>query len=1146
MYKKNNYTGCFSSLNYQKNSKIIKIMRLCIFFSIVFTFSLTANSYSQTQRLTIEKNNVTIAEIFSEIEATSEFSFLYSSMEIDVHQFVSVAGTDVLITDILSSILKGTDIAYRIADRHIILYKTDAAPKNNAITQQVVTVVGTVSDESGNPLPGANVFVKGTMRGVSTDVNGKYQIQVTSSETLVFTYIGYITQEIEVGSRTQIDVRLAEDLLNIDEVVVVGYGVMRKSDLTSSITKISGESVQSMNTGDVSSAMQGLAPGVLVISGSGSPGAEPTVMIRGITSINLSSAPLYVVDGMPMSTSINFLNPADIENIEVLKDASASAIYGSLASNGVIMITTKKGLAGKPKFSAEVSYGIQLMKQPFEMADVSEYVRAMNSSFTNSEMSPLTELSDPSLLNRAATPWWDTGIAKMASQVNANISVRGGNDFSKYSAGISYYEQESFYKLAPREGKWQRFSARVTNDFNFAKWLTAGYMFNPRFQSSGSPGNWGDYLRIDPITPIYKPAQELTGDENEFSIYGRSDLSYIWNPVAANKRFFDRDRNLTLAGNAYIDLKPLPGLVFKSLLGYDYRFRYRDQFEPNWVIDGAHEKADINQVSRNHDLRSMFSWSNTLTYMGSYKKHNYTAMLGNTMDRVENRTMSGSRQGIPNNSEPLREISAGTLNHNVSGNTVIDRALIGYFGRVNYNYDNRYLLTATMRRDGSSKFMQRNKWANFPSVSVAWHLGNENFMKSIDEINILKLRAGWGQVGNQGIPSAVYESLLSGSGNDGFYVYQENSVNRVHISSLKNEDIKWETVEDTSFGIDFGLWKNKLSGSIDYYIKNTRDMLFQKPYPLYSGFPSSAQIWTNIGTMRSKGWDLALTYRNSIKDFKYSATLNFTTFDVKVTQMASDTPIYGAAITNTTVYRNVTEVGEEPGYFWGYVMDGIFQTQAEVDAHVNKEGVALQPYAKPGDVRFLDTDKDGRISGNDRKKLGSPWADFTAGLNINLGYKGFDLMMHFYGSYGNDIANYDVTNGLHNGTNGANFIKGINEKAWHGQGTSNRIPILRRSDVNESFYKFSSLHVEDGSYLKLKNVQLGYTLPSNLTKDLGISGVRVYLSGQNLLTFTKFTGVDPEVSGGGRDDGFTSRAFGFAGWQYPQLRTFIFGINFNF
>ena len=999
------------------------------------------------------------------------------------------------------------------------------------------TVRGTVKDAGdGSALPGVNISVKGTTRGIFSDENGNYQIQASASETLVFSYIGYVTQEFVVGNRTQLEVQLAADLINIDEVVVVGYGVMRKSDLTSSITKVSGETIQAMKTGNVGNALQGLAPGVLVISGSGVPGNEPTVMIRGITSINLSSSPLYVIDGMPMSTSINHLNPADIESIEVLKDASASAIYGSMASNGVIMITTKKGIVGKPTFNTEIIYGFQMMKPVYEMANVQEYVEAMNLSYRNANLTiPFPDVSQ--YANRKATPWWDTGISKTSPELNANFSVRGGTDLHKYSVSLGYYQQDSFYKLTPQNASWQRFTARITNDFNFAKWISAGFMLNPRFEGSGTPSNWGDYLTIDPITPIYKPAEQLTGDENEFSVYGRSDLSYVYNPVASNKRYFNRNRNIGLSGNAYIDLKPIPELVFKTYLGYDYRFQFRDQFQPDYSIDPAHEKLEVNRVERWHNLRSMYSWQNTLTWLKSFDQNNVTVMIGNTMDRSENRTLNGSRDGLPNNSEPLRELTAGTLNPSVDGNTEVTRALLSYFGRVNYNYANRYLLTATMRRDGSSKFMTRNKWANFPSASIAWQLGNENFMQSAsDVVNILKLRAGWGQVGNDGIPSSVYESLLSSN----YYVYNEAFVNQTWIRSLKNEDIKWETVEDISFGVDFGLWQNKWSGSVDYYVKNTKDMLFQKPYPLYSGFPSTATIWTNVGSMRSKGFDISISHRNNIQDFKYNVTLNFTTFDVEVTKMASETTVlYGAAITNSNVMRTKTEVGDEPGYFWGYKTDGIFQSEAEVNAHVNSQGALLQPRAKPGDIRFVDWNGDGAVNGDDRTKLGSPWADFTAGLNINLEYKGFDLMAHFYGSYGNELSNWDVTNGLHNGNSGTNFIKGITQKAWNGEGTSNRIPILKRSDDNENYIRFSSLHVEDGSYLRMKSLQLGYTLPKRLTNQLGVSRARIHVSGQNLLTLTNFSGTDPEIAGG-------TLSFGFAGWTYPQLKSILFGVNVSF
>ena len=1133
---------------------------LCMLFFLIALNCMALNGYSQTVRLSMKIDSPNLKDAIVEIKKQTEFDFLYSKdVEPLYHANTQVKIENGTIEEVLNQLFKSSRIDYQIIDKTIVLTPGKPISDNTGTVpapqvRQGFTITGKVIDNTGEGLPGVTVQVKGTTTGTATNVDGSYSIAVPgNSAILVFSFVGFSTQEIEVGNQRIINVTMSEDVQQIDEVVVVGYGVMRKSDLTSSITKIGGDELNNMNQGNVSSAMQGMAPGVLIITGSGAPGVEPTVMVRGVTSVNLSSSPLYVIDGMPMSTSINHLNPADIESIEVLKDASAAAIYGSMASNGGIMITTKRGLAGKPVFNADIVYGFQMMKQPYEMCDVPEYIEFMNAAYVNSGSGPY--FPNPALYaGRQATPWWKTGIAKTAPQMNANISVRGGTDAHKYSASIGYYQQDSFLKLIPNNNdNWQRFTARYTSDFTFSKVVSAGLMFNPRFEGSygGSLPSWSDFMRQEPITPIYKPADELNGTENEYSVYARSEVG-TYNPVAASKRFFDRDRNIGLGGNAYIDIKPLPGMVFKSYLGYDYRFRYRDSFQPDWVIDAAHEKNELSIVQRWHDLRSMFSWQNTLTYLTKFDKHNFTFMVGNTMDRFENRTMNGSKSGLPNNSEDLRELSAATINPTISGNYEITRALLSYFGRVNYNYDNRYLLTATLRRDGSSKFMERNKWANFPSVSVAWQIANEGFMKSLNNVvNSLKLRVGWGQVGNQGIPSSVYESLLIVPSTSTYYAYNEQSVTLTRIRSLKNEDVKWETVEDTSFGVDFGLWRNKLSGSVDYYIKNTKDMLFQKPYPYYSGFPTSASIWTNVGAMRSQGVDIQLNYKDNIRDFNYGVTLSFTTVNIKVTEMSDKTTkLYGANITNTTTPRNCTALDEEPGYFYGYITDGLFQNQAEVDAYtfINSAGAVrpLQPYARPGDIRFKKIADNGQaIGGDDRTKIGSPWADFTAGLNINMSYKGFDLLVHFYGSYGNELSTYDFKGSLYGG-GGANKIKGVMQKTWHGEGTSNDIPIVSRTDLNENYTKFSEYFVEDASYLKMKNLQLGYTLPRNLTNQWGLSRVRVYISGQNLLTLTNYSGTDPEVSGGGRDDGIADRAFGFAGFTYPQLKTILFGVNVGF
>ena len=673
-------------------------------------------------------------------------------------------------------------------------------------------------------------------------------------------------------------------------------------------------------------------------------------------------------------------------------------------------------------------------------------------------------------------------------------------------------------------------TARISNDYKFSKYISAGFLLNPRHERWGSPENWHDNLRIDPITPVYLPAEELTGDENEYSIYGRSNLSYVWNPVASNNRNFYKAGYFAMGGNAYIDINPIPELTFKSLIGFDYKAQYGDNFEPDYVIDSAHEYLNMNKVSRNHDLYSSYSWQNTLNYLKSFDLHNVSVMIGSTMDRYTDRTLNGSRQQVPNNSEALREINAGTLYPAVEGTKSL-RSLLSYFGRASYNYNSRYYLTATIRRDGSSKFMANNKWANFPSASVAWQTVNESFMQGQNLFGSLKLRAGWGQVGNQSLPSAVYESLIS----QNYYLAGSNLINTSHIRTIRNEDIKWETVEDINFGLDFSMLNNSLSGSVEYYIKNTKDMLFRNPYPFYSGYPSEAYIWSNVGSMRSKGFEFIVNYKNNVGKFNYDVALTFTTFKVNVTELSEGTEVvYGHS------EQTRTELDMEPAYYYGYVADGIFQNTIELNAHTSEHGDLLQPNAKVGDIRFKDINNDGVINGNDRKKLGSPWADFTTGLNINLSYSNFDLLANIYASVGNDLVNQEVKSVMYSAHGYShNMAKDVAEKAWHGEGTSNDYPILSYTDNNENFSKFSSFFVEDGSFVRLKNLQLGYTLPSSLTRKANVSKLRVYIAGQNLLTFTKFTGVEPEVGG-------DILSFGFTGWNYPQLRTFLVGANISF
>lgn len=983
-----------------------------------------------------------------------------------------------------------------------------------------IKIQGTVVDTNNNPLIGVNIIEKGTVNGVITDIDGTYTMNVAGENAeIIFSYISYKTLTVKVGKRTVVNVTLTEDTETLEEVVVVGFGAVKKSDLTSSISSVKGSEVRSMNVSNATQSLQGKVAGVQII-GAGNPGGQPKVLIRGFSTINLSTEPLYVVDGVPMSGGINFLNPNEIESMEILKDASASAIYGSRASNGVIMITTRKGVEGKPAFYLDVNYGVQEMKNPYKMADAVEYAEILNKAAENAGYPK--EFDNPTDYAGKTTDWWGAGIRKYSPQINASLGVQGGTEKNKYAVSLNYYSQDSFYD----KGGYKRFTARFTNDYIFNKIVSAGFMLNPRYESWGNPSNWADFDRVDPITPIYKPAEELTGEENEYSIYARSP-SYVWNPVATVKRWKESNRSYALSSAAYLQIKPIKDLVFRTQFSIELDARRTDKFSPDFVIDPAHEFQTNNKVERSQPMYRNWSLQTTLTYLKTFKeKHNVSLMAGNTLEEWNGTSLWGSQEKIPNNSDNLQELDAGTLNPKTGG-TSYTNSVLSYLGRITYNYDNKYYLTATYRVDGSSKFMKNNKWASFPSASLAWRVSGEPFMeKTTDIINDLKLRIGWGRVGNQNLPASVYMSKLG----QNYYVFGDNTVNTTYPGAMKNEDVRWETVEDVNAGIDFSLFKGKFTGSLEYYVKNTKDMLFQKTYPSYSGYPNDAKIWTNVGSMRTKGFEVSLGYNDNRGDFQWGANFTLTTFSVEMSELTGDKePLYGNG------EKTMTIEGEEPAFFYGYKADGIFQNKTELNRHTNNKGEFLQPYAREGDIRFVDVNGDGVLNADDRTKIGSPWADVTMGLSLNLGYKNFDLVANFYASIGNDLVNQNK-NELNNAVGKTNKLSGLLNDAWHGEGTSYDIPRLATTDDNQNYSKFSSFYIEDGSFLRLKNLQLGYTFK----KVPGLTKLRLYVSAQNLFTLTGYKGVEPEVSG---DDVLN---FGFGGWNYPVLRTYTAGVNITF
>ena len=984
-----------------------------------------------------------------------------------------------------------------------------------AAKAQNITVKGTVIEASTNePLIGATVKVKGTGTGTVTNFDGEYQVTVDKNATLVFSSIGYKTVEQPVNGRTTINVSLVDDTNDLNEVVVIGYGVAKKGDLTSSISAIKGEKLEKLSTGNVMNALQGQVNGVQV-TGAGSPGATPRVIIRGVSTIN-GSDPLYVVDGMPVGTNINFLNQNDIESMQVLKDASASAIYGTRASNGVVLITTKKGSAGATKFTASATVGLQTLSKP-DIADAAEYEKVYNARYTNDgQVSPFK--------GGGNTDWWNEVFNKVAVQQNYNFGFSGGNDKFIYSANIGYYRQNSQYKT----GYWQKLSARFSMEYNFNKIVKAGIDLTPRYENwDNTPSLMGAVMSMDPTTEVMLPQDQWTS--NQYSNYARSNNNQEWNPVASMYRLDAGADEYALLATPYVAITPIEGLTFRTQFGVNARFNMSDSFTPDFYIDNL-EQASRNQASRTFANNVDWNWTNTLTYLKSFNKHNLNLMAGYTMERFQYYNLYGTSYDIPSNVSTMRYVSAGTADDDASGYNSYT-SLISYLGRVMYNYDEKYYLTASIRVDGSSKFSTGNKYATFPAVSAAWRISGEKFMQNQNVVNDLKLRLGWGKVGNQNIDNSAYLSSIGTMR----YVLGDQVVVGSQVSGIGNQKLKWETVEDYNIGIDAAFLQSRLRVTADWFRKTSHDMLMKKDNLLLLGYPMwNGQMWENVGEMRATGWELGFNWQDNIGDFNYGVGLNLSSVKNKAITLNGDY-IYTGSHNGDYIIRN--EAGQLISQFYGYVVDGIFQNETEVRSYTSQTGELMQPNAQPGDFRYKDLNNDGTIDENDKTYIGNPFPDLMMGINLNASWKNFDFLAQFYGTFGNDI--YNLNKDRYFGTDGQNVIAGTYEKAWRPDNTNTDVPRLSVNDANGNHNKPSTFFVEDGSYMRLKLLQIGYTLPKNVLGPKMTA--RISLSAQNLFTITGYSGMDPETAAMGS---VTEAGIDWTG--YPNPRTFLLGVNLNF
>ena len=1035
-----------------------------------------------------------------------------------------------------------------------------------AVYAQNIQIKGTVVSGTDNePLPGVNVVVKGnTSTGTITDFNGTFTLSAPADAILSISYIGFKSQEIAVKGHKDIKIVLQEDSETLDEVVVVGYGVQKKSVVTASIAKVSADDLASTAPVRMDNALKGLASGVTVTSSSGQPGAAAQIRVRGVGTIrteNGAADPLYIVDGMPLEGGLDYLNPNDIASIEVLKDAASGAVYGARAANGVILVTTKTGKIGKTKVTYDFSYGWQSAWKKRDVLNASEYALMINEGAINAGIAP--KFSDPYSYGQG-TNWQDEVFNNNAPMMNHQVSVSGASEKVNYLFSLGFYTQDgivggnfdrsNYERLTLRsntqytlfdeskERNWLN-SLKVTSNLSYARIKSTSFDDNSTW---GTP--LGSALALSPILNVYDETEEAI--KAQFDKYGTTaeytpvydprngklfsipgEFGEMSNPIAKLSLPGDKHWSHKFVANFSAELQLWDNLKFKTSYGADLSFWGYDGYRPLYYLRSGESSTQSSAYSRKED-GTVWQLENVLMYDKSIDKHSFSVLLGQSAKKSSGSYLYGSRNNITNYSRPYIDASIGlaaNADRDAAGAPSVDATLASIFARASYNYDERYMLQVTVRRDGSSRFGPNNHYAVFPSFSLGWNLTNEKFMnKRPNWLTTTKIRLSWGKNGNENIGNFKY-TVLTSPGNNAIFGSSENVINGVKASGLANPDLKWEESEQLDFGLDFGFFNNALTFTADYYKKKTNGMLMEMNIPFYVG---EAKPIGNVGKMENSGIELEAAYKFRVSDWNFRVSANASYLKNKLIEYGNESGWENLDSFQGTGDISRAENGKPFPFFYGYKTAGIFQNTDEVKAYKNDKGELLQPTAVPGDVRFVDVDGNGIIDANDRTDIGKGMPDWTFGFNLGVSWKNFDLNMMWQGTAGNDI--YDATRRTDIAT--SNLPSWMLNR-WTGEGTSNRIPRFVQGDnVN---WQSSDLYVYDGSYLRLKNIQLGYTLPAALTQKVFISSLRFYVAAENLFTFTKYHGFDPEISSGG-----TSLGIDYG--VYPQARVWTIGASLSF
>ncbi|MBC9932116.1 TonB-dependent receptor [Chitinophaga qingshengii] len=1052
--------------------------------------------------ITLKLKKAEIAQVLSSIEQQGNYRFLYNNALTEIKRKVSVDVTNSGLDAVMNTLFAGTSLRYKLVENNLVV-----------IMSQDIKITGKVtSKKDGTPIPGATVTIKGTSKGTVTSPDGSFTLNAPDNATLVVSFIGYTSQEIPVNNRQDIPVSLEESVSQMQQVVVVGYGVQRKVDITGSIAQVKGEEINKQPVTNAMSGLQGKVAGVQIVN-DGKPGAPPTIRIRGTGTVYGSLSPLYVVDGV-WYDDISFLNPGDIENMSILKDASSEAIYGMRAANGVVLITTKKGKSGRASINYTGYVGMQKATNKVKMANGNEYATIIN------ELSAINNNSlrlDPNAYG-AGTDWFKQEM-RNAFTTNHQLSINGGSEKSSYNFSLSYMKQDGLIKT----NDFSRITARLQNDFQVFEPLKIGYTVTAAaYNNHDIPDDY--FLQLyqsAPIVAVFNPDGSY-GDPDKLNLGTGAGK----NPQASLDFYDQKTQRRVITGSAYADLRFAKHFVLHSSIGGEYGDSIIRNYTPQYFAT-TNQFNKVSKLTRTTASRQNWIVENTLTYDNKFENHSLKVLLGQAAQQRRYYKLIASADNVPNNNEGTRYLRLG----NTDGRSVTDEGglynIASYFARVNYAYKDKYLLTASFRADGSSLFSAGDQWGYFPSVGVGWVMSEEPFIKNLGIFDNLKLRGSWGRVGNSSIPPSI--SVLRVS-QDPFMTAIFGGVPQTgaSINTLVPPSLVWEKSEGIDAGIEASVLNNRLYVEAGFFNRKTLSSIFDVPILLSLGTKDNNML-DNQATFRNQGWEFAANWKEETNSgFGYSIGGNFTIMNNKVSEVRTGSiPIYGGGSASTgggLLTRTV--VGEPIGQYYGYVVDGVFQNAAEVAA-------SAQPNAKPGDFKYKDINGDKVIDAKDRVPIGNPNPKFTYGINTSFNYKNFDLAVEFQGVAGVDVYNANMALRFGN----ENFTKEFFDKRWHGEGTSNTYPSANIGGGQN--YLPNTFFVESGSYFRIRNIQLGYTVPKAIANRWKMQNLRFFASAQNAFNFFKYRGFSPEIGG-------IPTAQGIDKAVYPLYATYNFGVNVTF